>query len=291
MRAQLLTISGWLAASLCFAGADRVEAANVVEAEKRWPSRKVEVLICDDRPSLRSAEICRPQKGGAGTTPRRLGAAEAKTIRAALKEWNSLFAGNLALQEVRSPSPNAAVVFRVSSRPGRCSATRVGYSPENQLNFISIGARCNLRGDNQRTAPGSVVHEIMHAIGFYHEQERSDRAEFLAIKHRRSLRVAWGIECRRRGAECTKGERGRLLGRYDFGSIMHYSAEGARAKGSRITRKGRTRLERAAVEARDLGQRERLSQLDIAAVRALYPARRTASASRFGRAKGQFPGS
>ena len=241
--------------------------------EKRWPNHQIEVVICDDRASLASVEFCRPQKGGSKAISKRLRGPEAETIRAAIRQWNSFFAQNITLKEVESPSAEASLVFRVSSRPERCSTGRVGYSAADDFNFISIGTRCNLQARSTRTSRGAVIHEIMHAVGFYHEQERSDRAEFLTIEPRRSVRVAWGLECRRTVAECSKGKRGLPYGSYDFGSIMHYSAVGARAKGRQVTEVGLAALASAAAGVQDVGQRERLSQQDISAVRALYPSR------------------
>lgn len=270
LRSQFLALSIFLGAPLCLA-AQSAEAANLVAPDKRWPNNSIDVVICDGRQSLSAVEFCRPQKGGSKAISQRLRGSEAETIRAAIRQWNHLFAGNIALKEVESPSANSSLVFRVSSRPERCSTGRVGYSISDDFNFISIGARCNLQGRSTRTSRGAVVHEIMHAVGFYHEQERSDRAEFLTIEPRRSVRVAWSLECRRKVAECSKGKRGLPYGSYDFGSIMHYSAVGARARGSHVTELGLVALASTAAGVRDVGQREGLSQQDISAVRALYP--------------------
>lgn len=52
----------------------------------------------------------------------------------------------------------------------RCSAV-VGKVPT--VNRVSLGQNCLVKG--------IVLHELMHALGFIHEQNRSDRDEFVKI--------------------------------------------------------------------------------------------------------------
>jgi hypothetical protein len=73
---------------------------------------------------------------------------------------------------------------------------------------------------------GSAAHEIMHALGFYHEQQRPDRDAYMNVSD--ALIAAkssdWGI---RTGAKIVNG--------YDFASIMQYArvdGEATRSDGS-----------------------------------------------------------
>ncbi|MCA9623401.1 MAG: M12 family metallopeptidase, partial [Myxococcales bacterium] len=101
---------------------------------------------------------------------------------------------------------------------------------------------------------GSVVHEIMHAGGFYHEQSREDRDAHVTIAfdeidpaHRQWFEVRTGS---------------RLLGPYDYSSIMHYSRKA-------FSRRGQDTII-PKVPGATIGQREGLSDLDKAALAQLY---------------------
>jgi hypothetical protein len=65
---------------------------------------------------------------------------------------------------------------------------------------------------------GTSVHEIMHALGFYHEQQRPDRDAYLNVINGADK---WALEA---GAKIVNG--------YDFASVMQYA--GATDKATRI---------------------------------------------------------
>ena len=103
---------------------------------------------------------------------------------------------------------------------------------------------------------GNIVHELMHAAGFYHEQSRGDRDEFVTI--------VWDeISPEMRSNFEKRDARGQDIGPYDYGSIMHYpSLAGSRTgRPTIIPRQANVRI----------GQREGLSALDRSAIESLYP--------------------
>ncbi len=102
---------------------------------------------------------------------------------------------------------------------------------------------------------GSILHEVLHAAGFHHEQSRGDRDQFVTIM--------WDeiIESQRGNFE-QRGASAQDIGPYDYASIMHYDRN-AFSKSGRPT-----------ILPRDpnapIGQRNGLSQLDRAAISQLY---------------------
>lgn len=102
---------------------------------------------------------------------------------------------------------------------------------------------------------GSTIHEILHALGFWHEQSRADRESYVHIaweniteenKHNFQQHIWDGDD----------------LGDYNYGSIMHY---GARA----FSKNGLDTIIPLDRNAR-IGQRAGLNEGDIAAVKTLY---------------------
>jgi len=115
---------------------------------------------------------------------------------------------------------------------------------------VSIGSGCG--------HTGIVVHEFLHALGFYHEQSRADRDDHVNI-HWQNIKA--GMESNfNKGASVTAS-----VGPYDVKSIMHY---GYRAFST--NRQATITSKNPNVKNSELGQRNKLTNLDIAALQQVY---------------------
>jgi len=101
---------------------------------------------------------------------------------------------------------------------------------------------------------GSIIHEIGHAVGLYHEHTRPDRDNFIDV-------ALENVVAGREHNFDIVFTNTQTYGAYDYGSIMHY--------GSRFfSRDGKPTIEAPADQP--VGQRVALSGGDIAAVDRMY---------------------
>ncbi|MEV6984786.1 M12 family metallopeptidase [Sphaerisporangium sp. NPDC051017] len=112
---------------------------------------------------------------------------------------------------------------------------------------LSIGPGCEHKG--------IAIHELMHALGFYHEHSRSDRDGAVTV-HLEN--VIPGYESQFRKLDLPHN---RLFGTLDYDSVMLYGRKFFSSNGQD------TLVPALPVE---IGQRKGFSKVDLAAVRGLY---------------------
>ena len=131
----------------------------------------------------------------------------------------------------------------ITFRPARGCSSRVGRAGGQQ--FINLGPNCT---------KGNTIHEIGHAIGLWHEQSREDRDEFVEVKLE-------NVIDRARHNFNQHIMDGDDRGDYDYGSIMHYPSHA-------FSKNGQPTI--VPKDGSPIGQRDRLSDRDVAAVHEAY---------------------
>ncbi len=127
------------------------------------------------------------------------------------------------------------------------------------VRFRRVGSGCSaslgrVRGEQvvnlaDACSLGNTIHEIGHAVGFYHTQSRRDRHTYVAANYANIDKRAWDqYDSQLRGFE---------IGSYDYQSIMHYSRSG-------FSRNSQPAME-TVPPGIPLGQRSVLSSGDIVA--------------------------
>ena len=104
---------------------------------------------------------------------------------------------------------------------------------------------------------GNTIHEIGHVAGLWHEQSREDRDCFVTIH--------WDNITQ--GAEHNFNQHisdGDDIGRYDYGSVMHYPKWA-------FSKNGNDTITPNAKGVVEIGQRDGLSEGDILAIAQMYP--------------------
>ncbi|MFK8083692.1 MAG: M12 family metallopeptidase [Granulosicoccus sp.] len=207
-------------------------------------------IVVSDAPTARAITLsAASQLWPAGIVPYTIDPAIADSgvtaIMAAIDKWNEV--GGISLL------PMADVVELVSA-------------PVNDFVHFVSGEYCaswvGRRGGKQDVwiAPycpaGSVMHEIGHLLGLEHEHTRPDRDQY--------IRINWdNIELDKRHNFDVAPSGSKMLGEYDYDSIMHYGSHNFSSNGAATI----TPIESS---SRGIGQRNAPSVGDLLAIAELY---------------------
>ncbi|XP_030573374.1 low choriolytic enzyme [Drosophila novamexicana] len=115
----------------------------------------------------------------------------------------------------------------------------------------------NLQSPGCLSRPGTAIHELMHALGFLHEQNRMERDGFVAIQYRNIQSAAV--------SNFEKAAKTEAFGiPYDYGSVMHYSANAFSTNGQP------TIVAMQSNGASKMGQRNGFSDFDVDKLNRMY---------------------
>lgn len=84
--------------------------------------------------------------------------------------------------------------------------------------------RVNLQTPSCLERLGTAVHELMHSLGFFHEQTREERDDYVQI-NQENIRAKYLKNFRKANKTMSFGLE------YDYGSIMHYSRKAFSSNG------------------------------------------------------------
>jgi hypothetical protein len=136
----------------------------------------------------------------------------------------------------------------ISFAPGKGTTCSSFVGRQKGKQIIKLAPRCNTM---------NTAHEVGHALGLWHEQSRNDRDEYIHIN--------WeNIEEDYRYNFDQHFNDGQDYGDYDYDSIMHYPADAFSKNGKKTIV--------PLLDNVEIGQRDHLSEKDILAVNAMYPA-------------------
>lgn len=140
--------------------------------------------------------------------------------------------------------------FKTQGGPCWSNGPGLFLDSEEGSNIIGLSTNCFL--------PGIIAHEILHALGFVHEQSRTDRDEHVIINEENIVENGYAQKA------YTKLQTDSLGTPYDFGSIMHYQQRTFRKSKGLKTFDVRGELPPDIVF---IGQRSRLSHGDAQRLR------------------------
>ncbi|XP_050321644.1 seminal metalloprotease 1-like [Bactrocera neohumeralis] len=141
----------------------------------------------------------------------------------------------------------------ITGNPGGCYST-VGFVED--ISVLNLQKHA-LNTGCYRT--GKIIHELLHALGFYHMQSTYDRDDYIRIAYE-NVEPNFVHDFTKYSKDFVEdfGEK------YDYGSIMHYSPHAFSANGAK------TIVPLQEIPEGLMGQREALSTADLIKLNKMY---------------------
>ncbi|XP_055711470.1 hatching enzyme 1.2-like [Phlebotomus papatasi] len=149
-------------------------------------------------------------------------------------------------------------VERQASHRDYVSIQNTGTGCWSSVGRIGGGQIVNLQSPGCTVKVGTVIHELMHAIGFLHEQNREDRNNYVQIL---TDNIQFGFEADFQPA--ASGSTNDFGVAYDYSSVMHYSS-------TAFSKNGLPTIVPVLPFTGEMGQREGFAESDVAKIRRMY---------------------
>merc|ERR1711981_499613 len=173
-----------------------------------------------------------------------------------INRFNQQMVGCLSIVDRTSQSD----YVKIQAKNEGCYSSRIGRGGGMQrINIQNPGC----------TSSGTIVHEFIHALGFWHEQARKDRDNYIHIN--------WNNIEQGRQSQFYKVNGATMYGSYDGKSVMHYPrwAFSRNGQWTIVARNG------VGFSTYDLGQNVWMTSQDKARLRAMYGCGTTSSVCKY----------
>ncbi|XP_059490033.1 zinc metalloproteinase nas-4-like [Neocloeon triangulifer] len=164
---------------------------------------------------------------------------------------------NLIYQAMNAFQSNTCIRFRPFTGT---SGDHIIIKSDNTGCWSAVGRiggaqNLNLQAPGCVNVVGTPIHELMHAVGFFHEQSRLDRDSY--------VNVLWQNIQSGQEHNFNKMTSTPFGVSYDYGSVMHYSLKA-------FSRNGQPTLQARQSTSATIGQTAGLSASDIRKLKAMY---------------------
>lgn len=152
----------------------------------------------------------------------------------------------------RHASATTKAYVKINGESTGCSA-RVGYSGIKQNLNLRVDAL-----DQGCFRIGSIMHELLHALGFYHQHSASNRDKY--------IRIDWNNIIKGKKANFKKFDSKTSTNfgvEYNYGSVLHFGSKG-------FSKNGEATIVALKENNSVMGQRLALSERDILKLNKMY---------------------
>ncbi|KAG4070660.1 hypothetical protein HA402_013580 [Bradysia odoriphaga] len=222
---------------------------GLIAETSRWPNARIPFEIVGDFGKLKKKPInIKPIKLGA-----RLDARQMDMLEKAINAYHE----------------NTCIKFtpRTSSDEDYISIQGTDSGCWSSVGRVGGRQVVNLQRNGCLTAVGTPIHELMHAVGFKHEQTREDRDDFVEIV-RGNIKDGYENNFEKADPGTTSG----FGSTYDYGSVMHYSDLA-------FSKNGEPTIVNKKIHNGKMGQRDGFAKSDIERINNMYKCKKTTASS------------